>query len=233
MWTAFAEQANHYALKVNGETVGFCAINDDREILSFYLQSPFEDVAEALFEYLIERFELVAANASTVDPSFLSLSLDAGQQSTAVALMYRHLLEPVGKPLTPMRLASTADHEAATAFAEQAIGAPRSFLEPYFSERIDRRELFLHEEQGAILATGECRADLHNKANAHLGMIVGSQQRRKGMGTALMHALVLESRRQNLDPLCSTEPQNHGARIVIQRAGFRTLHRVFRVTFAS
>lgn len=231
MWTAFAEQADHYALLVNGKTVGCCAINDEQEILSFYVQPPFEDVAEALLDYLIKRFELVAANASTVDPSFLSLSLDAGHQSVAVALMFRHLLEPVGKALTGLRLASKADHAAAITFAEKAIDAPRSFLDPYFADRIEKRELFVHEQQGTIVASGECRRDHEHKEYAHLGLIVGREQRERGMGASLMHALVLESRRQNLEPLCSTEPQNHAARSVIQKAGFRARHRVFRVTF--
>lgn len=233
MWTAFAEQADHYALLVNGQTVGFCAINDDREIMSFYVQPPFEDVAEALFSYLIKRFDLVAANASTVDPGFLSLSLDAGHQSVAVALMFQHLLDPDGEALTGLRLASTTDLAAAITFAEEAIGASRTFLESYFAERIEKRELHVHEKQGTILATGECRQDLGQMGYAHLGLIVGREQRGKGLGTSLMHALVLESCRQNLQPLCSTEPQNMAARSIIHKVGFRARHRVYRVTLAS
>ncbi len=62
-----------------------------------------------------------------------------------------------------------------------------------------------------------------------MGLIVGRGRRGKGLGSRLMHALVLECQRRKLKPLCSTEPENLAARRVILKAGFRARHRLFRV----
>ena len=92
-----------------------------------------------------------------MDPSFLSLSLGAGHGSVPKAMMFQHMLEPAGTALSDLRLALAVDHSASTAFAEAAAGFPRTFVEPYLAERIERGELFLYEERGEILASGECR----------------------------------------------------------------------------
>jgi len=230
MWAAFSDAANHYALLVDGESVGCCSINEDREILFFHVHAQFENVAVALFDYLINRLKLVAAVPSTVDPSFLSLSLDAGHGAVSKAIMFQHILEPEGTALSGLRHALEADHAAATAFVEAATGMPMAFLDPYLAERIKKGQLFLHEEGDEILASGECRSDERQSGYAHLGIIVGRSERGKGLGSLLMHTLVVECRRQNLKPLCSTEPENIAALSVIHKAGFRARHRVFRVS---
>lgn len=229
MWAAFADMASPYALLVNSEVAGFCSVSEEQELLSFHVRARFEDVAEALFSFLIQRLELVAALPSTVDPSFLTLSLEAGGEAVPRALMYHHVLEPEGSALTGLRLATAEDHGAAVAFAEAAIEAPRSFLESYLGERIEKGEVLFYEPRGEILASGECRHDPRWPGYAHVGMIVGSGQRGRGLGSGLIHALVLESRRRKLEPLCSTEPQNLPARRAIYKAGFRARHRVLRV----
>jgi GNAT superfamily N-acetyltransferase len=230
MWAAFADMAEPYAVMVEDEAVGFAAVNAERELLAFHVGVPWEHQADDLFQLLVERLGLVAALASTVDPGFLSVSLTAATGPVEVkAILYHHRLEPEGEALMGLRLAMAADHEASVAFAEGAIGAPRSFLEPYLGERIEKGELFLHEAGGVLHATGECRLDSRVRGFAHVGMIVGREQRRQGVGTAMLHALVLESRKRALEPVCSTEPGNLGARRSIHRAGFRPRHRVFRV----
>ena len=115
------------------------------------------------------------------------------------------------------------------AFAKAAIGASEEFLVPYLAERIERAELFLDEERGAIRASGELRVDQAHPGHAHLGMMVGSDHRGRGVGSQLMNALVADCVRRDLRPLCSTEPTNLPARRVIHKAGFRARHRVFRV----
>ena len=229
MWASFADAASPYALLANGETVGFCAVNDERELMAFHLLPRFENQGARLLEFLRKQHALAAAVASTVDPGFLALCLEAGAGVETKALMYRHVLPPEGDAISGLRLASMSDHEAVVAFDEAAIGAPRSFLEPYLAERIENRELLLHEDQSRLIAIGECRNDHRSPGHAHLGIVVGTEHRGKGLGRRLLHALVLESRSRGLQPLCSTEPENHAAQAAIHAAGFRSQHRVFRI----
>jgi GNAT superfamily N-acetyltransferase len=233
MWAAFADAASHHALLVSGETVGCCSVNEARELLFFHVHAEYEELAEALLGYLIKRLELTAALPSTVDPSFLSLSLDAGHGSITKAMMFQHMLAPEGTGLSDLRPASAADHAAAMDFVESATSFPRAFLEPYLAERIEKGQLFLYEGEEEILASGECRGDPRQSGYAHLGVIVGPGQRGKGLGSRVIHELVLECRRRNVKPLCSTEPGNLAARRLIHKAGFRARHRVLRVALIN
>jgi GNAT superfamily N-acetyltransferase len=233
MWAAFAAMANPYALVVDDRVAGCCTVNEERELHQFYLHPEFEDRGELILASLVDQMDIVSAVPSTVDPAFLSLTLSIGHSSDTVALMYQHVLEPQGSALTGLRIATTADHADAVAFAKAATGMPDEFLVPYLSERIERAELFLHEVSGAIHATGECRVDQTHLGHAHLGMIVGIDHRSRGVGSQLLNALVAECQRRDLRPLCSTESTNLAARRVIHKIGFRSRHRVFRVKFGT
>ncbi|MDF1665484.1 MAG: GNAT family N-acetyltransferase [Planctomycetota bacterium] len=233
MWDTFTNLAQFYLLHFDDKEIGYCAMNDGAELLAFYLEAAWEDRAEILLGELIESLKLRAACPSSVDPSFLSVALSLGQSAEPVALMYHSFIAPEGHEFLGLRLAETADHEAAVAFAETAIGAPRAFLEPYFQERIAKQELFLHEDAGVILASGELRSDLWRERHAHLGVIVHQEQRGKGLGYLMMHSLIRECQKRDFEPLCSTEPGNAAARRMIEKAGFRSRHRVFKIQLSS
>lgn len=230
MWATFADMATPHAIRVDGDLAGYCSVNEVGELLAFHLRPASQHRAEHVLGLLIDRLELNAAMPSTVDPGFLSVVLAAGGEVATRALLYHHWLEPQGDPLSEIRTATVDDHEAAVRFGEEAAGMPRAFLEPYYDDRIGKGELYLHEVNGEIRAVGECRADVRQAGHAHLGLIVGRAERGRGLGGRLMHALVLECRRQGWRPLCSTEPENLAAQHLIQRAGFRALHRLFRVS---
>ena len=233
MWASFVDAAEPLALLADGEPVGYGALNAESELLAFYLQPEFRHVGPYMLKFLITHLELTAGIVSTIDPLSLSLCLEAGHSPETRALMYEHVLEPrPGVAPLELRVATAADLEAAIAFDEAAIGAPRSFLEPYLGARIENGELLLCERDGAIIASGECRVDTRAPGHVHLGMIVGREHRGTGLGRRMMHTLVDECRARNLKPLCSTEPDNVPAQRAIESAGFRSQHRVFRIAYA-
>lgn len=166
---------------------------------------------------------------STVDPCFLSQCLTGGPVIETAALLFHHVLDPQGPALTGLRTATSTDHDAAVTFAQAATGASVAFLRPYYADRIEREELMLLVQPDSIIASGECRLDQKHTGYAHLGMIVGQDHREHGLGSQLMNALVESCRSRDLKPLCSTEPVNVPAQHVINKAGFRARHRVFRV----
>jgi RimJ/RimL family protein N-acetyltransferase len=233
MWATFADMAEPYALVVEGEVAGCCSIDDVHELHVLHVRSDFEERAAELFAHVVEHAEIVAALPSTVDPAFLSLSLAAGVRAEPVALMFEHVIESSSSGRVDLRLATATDHAAAVAFDRAATDSSEAFLDPFLAERIDRHELYVVESDGEIVATGECRVDQRARGHAHLGVVVGSDRRCHGLGTGLMHALVDVCRVRDLEPLCSTEPDNLAAQRVIRRAGFRSRHRVFRVMMTN
>ncbi|WP_460712694.1 GNAT family N-acetyltransferase [Nocardioides dilutus] len=232
MWATFADQADPYALTFGEQLVGRFSVDQDNQLHAFYVDADHEAIADQLFVRVLDEIDISAAMASTVDPTFLSLSLAAGGRAQPVALMYDHIAQPGSAEPVELRVAATEDHAAAVAFDCGATGSPEGFLMPYVAERIERRELYLVEADGTIVATGECREDTRAPGNAHLGLVVGAELRGQGMGTRLMHTLTELCIERGMTPRCSTEPANVAAQTVIRRAGFRNRHRVFRVAMA-
>ena len=130
-------------------------------------------------------------------------------------------------------MAGPEDHAAAVAFDSAATGSPASFAGPYLAERIERGELYLVEDGGLIVATGEIRVDARAPGNTHLGLIVGVEQRGRGLGGRLMQALTARSLARGMTPRCSTSPENLPARAVIARTGYGGRHRVLRVAISD
>lgn len=128
-------------------------------------------------------------------------------------------------------LSDRAARHALRVGEEVAVGDPRTFLEPYVRERLERGELLLFEPEGHLLCVGELRPDRQQEGIAQLGLIVHAAQRSRGLGSGMLSSLVTMSRGRGLSPVCSTELCNRAARRAIERAGFRATHRVLRVDF--
>jgi predicted GNAT family acetyltransferase len=233
MWATFADRAEPYAIVVDGEIAGCCSMDEAHLLHAFFLRDRYQEGASDLFGEVVERLAVAASAASTVDPLFLSLSLEAGARAETVALLFDHPAVASHPTLIDVRVATVADHAAAVAHNRESTGAPLSFLEPYLTGVIERQELYLVETRGRIVATGECRVDQRTQGYAHLGMVVEPDSRSQGLGTRLLQTLTEISIAADLVPLCSTEPDNLAARRAIHRCGFRSRHRVFRLSFSS
>ena len=229
MWATFADLAEPHSLTYDGRLAGRFSIDDEGRLHGFFVTDDFESEAAALLAHVVTELKVPTVMASTVDPVFLSLALDAGGSAEPVALIYHHVATSEVTELVDVRVAGAADHSAAVAFSRAETGAPDSFLSPYLAQRIELGELYLVEAGGEIVASGECRVDSRTPGNAHLGFVVATAQRGQGLGARLMHTLTELSLAQDLTPLCSTEPTNLAAQKAIRRAGFRARHRVFGV----
>ncbi len=232
MWATFADMAEPHSLTRGTQLVGRFAVDEDNQLHGFYIIDEFEPSATELFAHVVDDLNITAAMTSTVDPVFLSLGLTSSVAVDSVALMYDHVVQPASDDTVDVRLATSADHPAAVAFYQAATGSPEAFLTPYLTERIDLQELYLLEAGGQIAATGECRVDLRAPANAHLGLVVGTELRGQGVGSRLMHTLTEICQAHDVTPRCSTEPTNVAAQTVIRRAGFRARHQIFKIGVA-
>ncbi|MEQ8716686.1 MAG: GNAT family N-acetyltransferase [Acidimicrobiales bacterium] len=229
MWATFADMAEPYSLTLGTQLVGRFSVDDDAQLHGFHLSDDLEDAAADVFDRIVSELNITAAVASTVDPRFLALSLTRGGAPRPVALMYDLATDPESDETVAVRLATSADHAAAVDFYQAETGSPEAFLTSFLAERIDLQELHLVEADGRITATGECRADHRSPGNAHLGLVVSSELRGRGIGSRLMHSLAEICTGHDMTPRCSTEPTNVAAQSVIRRAGFRNRHQIFRI----
>lgn len=234
MWESFVEQGQHYAILNDGASVGYCVLNDQRQILQFHVLD--ESLAGTAFETCRQQLNVVGAVAATCDPLFFAQAIDCQQAVHVNALMYQY--DPSAR-VTPLafdaaysfKLATPMVLEHAIAFAESAIGAPKDWLTHYYSERIERGELWLLWSDDEILAAGECRISPHQNAVADVGMVVAEAARGKGLATCVLQALVGTALEAGHTPICSTEADNIGAQKAIERAGFISRHRIIEFDF--
>lgn len=239
MWlSGFVPQARHFGIYSNANLVGYYCLNDEGFVLQFYLEPAFQNHATTLFNSLFAGVDLQIDNAngafvSTAEPQFLSYCLDQFDCFEVNTMMYQlansgeglanENLSVLGEALNPKQL------DEAVSFAHSAIGAPREWLSGYFLNLIERQELFGSWTNGHLIATGECRGyDAYQTEYADVGMIVGEQERCKGVASNVLKDLVLIAKRRELEPICSTEKRNIAAQKAIVRSGFVAKHRILK-----
>lgn len=232
MWLSFADQAEHHLLLLEQQPVGICAVHPEHGLLGFHVKRRFEHRAPALLRLALGRLQPAHMNVATLDPGFLAAALDVAASVETHTLMYSLVAEADSEGLGDLERAGAQDLEAVVDFQRQALGAPEEFLRAYGQQRIAAGELWLVISANQLQATGELRVDAHQEGIAQLGLVVGQEQRRKGLGSRLMCSLVERSQAQGLRPHCSTEVDNLGAQRAIERAGFRSSQRIVRVGFA-
>ncbi len=114
-------------------------------------------------------------------------------------------------------------------FAMESIGAPEEWLTGYYTNLINRRELFGVWKGGRLIATGESRGyDKYQKDCADLGVIVAKSERGKGLATQILQRLATANDAKGLRSICSTEQANVGAQKAITRAGFFAPNRIIQ-----
>ncbi|MDD1782554.1 GNAT family N-acetyltransferase [Enterovibrio sp. ZSDZ35] len=240
MWHfGFAPMATHYGFYEQDALVGYCCINGDGYMLQFFLSTVANSDQKDLFTLIADGNSSVigdvkGAFVSTAEPQYLSLCMDNSSQFAVNALMYQQMEKSDENTQFDLFLqqASTEKLEQFVEFAVANIGAPKEWLTGYYSNLINRKELFGYWQEDELLAAGECRLfDEFQKEYADLGMIVAQSQRGKGMATQVLHWLVNNANERNLTPICSTESSNVGAQKVIKRAGLTAANRIVQIEF--
>ena len=234
MWEIFANVADHYAILSDGDTVGYFAVSSEQKLMQFYL--PRMSDSRQVFGDIVSRFNISGAFVSTVEPAYLSLCLDRQKAIVVNALMYNvEDNEPLGEIAFPkdceFRLVTKGELKIAVAFAMDALGADEGWLTGYYSEHIEKEQLYGLWQGQALIAAGELRKSASQKPYVDVGMVVAPQCRKSGLATTILRQLRRLAREHRLNAICSTEYGNIAAQKAISRAGFTSSHRVLEITF--
>lgn len=238
MWLCgFVPMASHFGIYDKNELVGFFCVNDESYLLQFFVSQNHQTESSQLFENVlhgdIAPFGTTkGAFVSSAEPHYLSLCLDSFTKFEVHSLMYQLAGCSRGQSqiddLTLTTVRSSQLPELVD-FAVAAIGAPAEWLKGYYSNLINREELFGVWENGRLLATGESRGyDKHQTEYADLGVIVTESERGRGMATQVLGQLVAMNEAKGLKSICSTEKTNVAAQKAISRAGFFASNRILQ-----
>ena len=238
MWlSGFVPMAIHFGLYDDNELAGFFCVNDEGYLLQFFVNHNLQTRSTQLFESIVNGDDLPSrkingAFVSTAEPHFLSLCVDRFSKFEVNALMYQQngtsSVRPQENALTMTNVNSTQLLQAIE-FGVANMGAPADWLHGYYTNLIERQELFGVWENERLVATGESRGnDVYQTEYADVGMVVAESERGKGMATQILRQLVARNQGNGLKSICSTETTNIAAQKAIGRAGFIANHRIIQ-----
>ena len=236
MWLGgFVPMANHFGCYEGDELVGFFCVNDAGYLLQFLVNQNCQSQSSQLFETVLHGDDLPSGNikgafVSTAEPYLLSLCLDCFSKFDVNALMYQldgGIREKSQENALSMTTVDSSQLSEAVDFAVASIGAPADWLTGYFTNLINRQELFGVWENGRLVATGESRGyDEYQTQYADVGVVVAESERGRGMATRVLRRLVAMNEAKGLKSICSTEKTNIAAQKAIGRAGFFASNRI-------
>jgi GNAT superfamily N-acetyltransferase len=243
MWLCgFLPLARHFGFYRQSGLIGYCCINADDYLLQFHMH----DTETAAGSSLLARMltgdfgpfpGIKGAFVSTAEPDFLSLCFDNFSSFKVNALMYQldQNASPeldqgsdgsAGLTLEPIESNQLPD---TIEFGLRNLGAPEEWLTGYWSNLVERRELFGCWLNDELMGTGENRKfEQVQPGYTDLGVMVDQDQRGKGLATWILRQLVHQAEERGLKPMCSTERDNIGAQKAISRAGFVSRNRIIQ-----
>ncbi|MGQ4005712.1 GNAT family N-acetyltransferase [Francisellaceae bacterium CB300] len=242
MWHfGFVPMSRHFGFYNSDKLVGYCCVNDDAYMLQFYLLPTCKLQEGELFKMLTKGDNPVIGNikgafVSTAETNYLSLCFDNSSSFKVNSIMYQEssTYKANVEKLLDMKLAIQEQLDTFVDFAAINIGAPKEWLNYYFSNLIKRKELWGYWDNDTLLASGECRFfDEYQTDYAELGMIVAESQRGKGIATQVLQFLSKYAKEKELHPICSTESTNIAAQKAIAKAGLVSLNRIIQFEFDS
>ncbi len=235
MWLCgFLPLASHFGFQKNSELVGYCCINDEGNLLQFYLRNSDSSLLAKMITGKYRQLpKIKGAFVSTAEPDFLSHCFDHFSSFKVNALMYQlNEVTQTSANIDDSWTLKTVEPEnlsEAVEFALRNMGAPEDWLTQYFSNLIQRQELFGCWLDGELIGTGENRKfDDVQQGYTDIGVIVDQRQRGKGLATWVLQQLVQQAVEKGLKPICSTERDNIGAQKAITRAGFVSRNRIIQ-----
>lgn len=236
MWEAFAATSRHREIRSARERAGYFCVNDDGQLLQFYVAPRFEAIAPELFAAVVARDEVQGAMVSTADHAFLALCLDLHERVRVHTRLYQdgHGGEsalPDGAEAS-LEVVEREELETIAQLQRDSLDQdPGEWLLPYLENLVSRRELYALRHGEEILGTGEARVSESQPPFADLGVITMRRHRGRGVAPHILGRLKQLCYDRGLKPICSTTVENGAARRAIEKAGFVSRHRLLEVAF--
>lgn len=237
--------ADHFEVEIDGSRAGFYCLNGENQLVAFFLAREFAGHSEDVLSVVIKEHSITSAMAGTNDPFFLSHCLDIATETKVHTLLF----EDNDKAMANAEGFGELSFEAATeeefdevfriycgagdAMDEESVETGFEGLKGYIRSVMSDHNIFVLREDGKLIATSECRISKTQKPFADVGMIVGVDQRRRGVGSHILRLTKEYCYKKEVLPICSCETGNIGSKKAIGNAGFISRHRIIEVKITS
>ena len=232
MWESFMDQSHHWSIRNDEEIIGYACINQENQLLQFYILPEHQNFGEIILSKLLSKKGIKDAMVCTNNPFFLHTALTLNTQVKSHSYLFSNPIHvSIPKRDWEMNQTNKNDLERVINFCHYSMGAPKSWLEQYLSNLIQRGELYIFEKDEIIMGTIEVRIRDHYPLSASLGMIVSPDFRGKGIGTYLLGQAKEMAIKMGKSPICSCELENMASLKAIHKNGFRSTDQMLKITF--
>lgn len=239
MWeVGFINPVPHWEIRMGDELTGYFAVNDKRHLLQFYLLPGFGKQSPKIFESVLEQHSITCAIVNTIDPAFLSVSLDIQAEVSVHSFVYEHQTKQGAEhPLangTTFRSVEMSELNHTVSFQQTCLGGEddlSEWLNGYSANLMDREELFVLCRGEDWIGLGEYRKSDSQEGVVDVGMMVEPGERGKRWATYILSLLVEKSQQFGHHAICSTTVDNVAAQKAILEAGFESRNRILKISF--
>lgn len=233
MWELlYIASAEIHLIQEGAQDIGYCCIDAGNSLNQIYLVDSHKWMMKTVIEELVDSGLITSAKLSSIEPISFNVCLAMAQDVKANTFNYRYSGEQEQQVTdTPMYLRPIASSDLIKVklYLKEEIGFEDSF--GYTKNLLERQEMYLIEESGELIATGECRLSDTQPEYADVGMIVRQTQRKKGLGAKVLSELASLARSKGRTPICSTTVDNIGSQKAISRSGFYHTSTIFDLSF--
>ena len=219
-------QSKHYRIVVDDEVAGWTAIHNEALITQFGLDARHRHLGQRVFAQVRKLEQAREAFVPTCDEFFLAHALDDYRLMEKQAYFFQarpQAQRPAPPPGLSVRPALADDQPA----IQELTGD--------FFDRVDWRiatgQIFAMLRDGDFAGFGIIEPSALYPAAASIGMITVAAQRKQGIGTAIIGALLDECARRQVTPIAGCWYYNHLSKKTLEKAGMFSQTRLLKVSY--
>lgn len=230
MWEQlYISSSQHYLIEEN-DILGYCCINEEGCLIQLFLAHKYLALMNKTIEALISNGVIKSASLSSNEPVAFNACLSHSTSIATNTFCFEHVNTEVKVETTPkIKLVTKEDIPLVKVFFKEQVGMDDTF--GYTENLVNRKEIFMLEETGTILATSECRMSDSQPEIADLGIIVNRDFRGQGLATQIMKTQVNRVLKAGRKPICSTTFDNIASKKAIEKSGFYCSNIIFDIHF--
>ncbi|MFK7772295.1 MAG: GNAT family N-acetyltransferase [Saprospiraceae bacterium] len=232
MWEFFRNSAMHWEIVCEDELIGYTSVNDENQLLQFYISAKYFSNGEVIFKEFIEIMQIKTGIVGTNNLGYLSIALNFVEKLKVHTYLFRNSFEVnIDEKEGILKECQTENLERIVDFCHYSMGAPKEWLTGYVGGLIEKKEIFFLEHDDKIIGTCEVRKSTTTPEFADIGMVVSPDFRRKGYGTYLLNKAKTIAIDSGKIPICSCEKDNVGSIKSINNCGFVSMYQLLSITF--
>jgi len=227
-------RSNYHRISFEGKEIGYFCLDDNKALLQYFVTDEYLYMTESVFAHILKDYKIKEGFVSTIEPRYLTLSMDHQTSVEGNSIMFADAYKVSREnPIQGARfeVALPEEIDAVMKYSIEDAGLEGDWMIEYYKNIVSAGALHLLKIDGKIIGTGELRESTTQRPFADLGMTVGKEHRRKGLGSYILTYLKELCYEKDLKPICSTSVENISSKKAIENAGMYAYHRVLKVTF--